>query len=356
MTNNKMGAFRNQLFIGLTMFGTLVGIGFASGKEIWYYFARFGNVAFPMIVLTGILFCGASYLFFSFGKRFQISTVQQCNGIIFGKFAIAGEIILVLSNLILLASMFAGANTLFEIIIPNMPYRLASIITGLVTFAVVCSGFKGITKANAIITPLLIMVVLIILVVSIFMGGSPLSTQQLSWGNFSWGLTYALLFVSSNMFFSGFIFARMGKEYSNKEILGGSIVGASFLVLSLIGTTMALFANPDMVNSDMPIITIAYSLNNIFAYCILGIVWLGLLTTAFALLYTVSNWLKTYLGSGAIVVLLTTIIALGMSGLGFASFVEYVYPAMGMLGVAFILFVIIAENKNRKLEKKTQIK
>ena len=334
------------------MFGTLVGVGFASGKEIWFYFARFGNIAFFMILLTGILFCFISYLFFSFGKRFQIESVQQWNRLIFGKFSIVGEGVLVLSNLVLLASMFAGADSLFAIIIPDIPYRLASIITGLITFAVVCLGFNGIKKANAIITPLLLIVVTIIVVVTFASGGSPFSTQAFTAENGVWGLIYSLLFVSSNMFFSGFIFARMGKEYSSKEVLGGSIIGSSFLVLSLLGITFTLFANPTLISSDMPLVTIAYSLNNFFAYFILIIVWLGLLTTAFTLLYTVTNWLRTFFGKSIFAILLSTIIALVMSGVGFSSFVQYVYPANGILGVIFIIMVAVVQIKNNKLLKK----
>lgn len=247
--------------------------------------------------------------------------------------------------------MFAGANSLFEIVLPNTPYRLASVISGLITFVVVCFGFKGITKANMFITPLLLLAVTVIVLYG-FISGVSVSNHPFTAGDCFGSMAYAVLFVSSNMFFSGFIFARMGRDFSQKEVLGGSAVGAICLILSLLGITITLFSYPSVIYSDMPLVAIAYSMNNVFAYFMLIIVWLGLLTTAFALLYTIANWLKTYTGKGVFAPLLATIIALILSGIGFASFVEYVYPVMGIMGMFFIGLVAHAQFKTRKKRKK----
>lgn len=330
------------------MFGTLVGAGFASGKEIWYYFGQFGNIAYLMILLTGLLFLGASYLFFKFGRDFQIKTVQECNTALFGKFSAISEIVLVFSNLVLLASMFAGADSLFGIIVPNLPYRIAGVVTAVLTFVVVCFGFKGITKTNMLIVPMLLLVVFVVLVSGFATGGSVKYSTNLQTLEIFKSLGFALLFVGSNMFFSGFIFARMGKDYSNKEILGGSIFGTVFLILGMLGITMALFANPTMTSSDMPIVAISASLNSVFGFVVLGIVWLGLITTAFALLYTISNWLKAYFGKSNLVTLLATILALLMSGIGFSSFVQIVYPLMGIFGFVYVISVFVCLKRAKK--------
>lgn len=349
---SKIKTFLNQLFIGFAMFGTLVGAGFASGKEVWVYFAQFGNSAYIVIFLTGLMFFGASYLFFKLGKNFQISTVQNCNSVLLGKFASVGEIILVFSNLVLLASMFAGADSLFGIFLPDLPYRFPAVITGIIVFVVVCFGFKKVAKCNVLVVPLLLLVVTVVLIVSLVGGNAVFNGNEMSFGSFFSGLFYAVLFVGSNMFLSGFIFSKLGKDYSDKEILGGSLIGSIFLTLSLVGMTMVLFSNPTLVNSDMPVVSIALSINNVFAYMVLLIVWFGLLTTSFALLYTVSNWLKTYFGSTVIVTLLASIVALLMSGIGFSYFVQFVYPAMGVFGLVYIILAVIAMKKSKSSKNK----
>ena len=345
-----------QILIGLMMFGTLVGAGFASGKEIWFYFAQFGNISFLMIALTGVLFFFFSLVFFKLGRKFQIDTVQKCNQIIFKRFAVVGEVVLVLSNLILLSSMFAGADSLFNLILPNLPYRLAAVLTSIITFFVVLFGLKGITRANVLIVPLLLAVVFVVLV-------SSFTSGETFWANFHLeasvlnAMLSALLFVSSNMFFSGFILAKMGKDLSSKEIVGGSFFGSLFLVISMIGITMAIYLNPSVIDSDMPIVAIASELNNVFAICVLIIVWLGLVTTAFALLYTISNWLKSYFGKSTLATFVATFIALCLSGFGFSSFVEVVYPIMGAFGFIYVILSLIAlkkVNKGKNTQKEKQ--
>ncbi|MBQ8762000.1 MAG: hypothetical protein IJZ26_01615, partial [Clostridia bacterium] len=98
--------FCNQVLIGSVLFGTLVGAGFASGKETWYYFASFGTMGYVSIGIAAITFFLCALLFMNFGRKMGIKSVQDMNKSMFGKGAILGEFALVFCNLILLASMF----------------------------------------------------------------------------------------------------------------------------------------------------------------------------------------------------------------------------------------------------------
>lgn len=174
-------------------------------------------------------------------------------------------------------------------------------------------------------------------------------------------LVFCVLFVSSNMFFAGFIFARLGREVNRTEAIGGSLIGAILLTLCLIGTTLAIFFNPETMTSDMPLVAIATKLSPGFSYFVLVVVWLGLATTSFALVYTISNWLKTYFGSAFLATLTTVSVALLVSGLGFASIVTYLYPVLGMLGLVFIGLamrvrtrLVIPPQSTKKLPKSSQ--
>ncbi|MBO5103214.1 MAG: hypothetical protein J6C13_03910, partial [Clostridia bacterium] len=100
----QKGVFSQSLMVGAVMFGSIVGAGFSSGKEEWFYFAQFGWVCFPLILLAGVLLFFLGYKFLEFGKRNGIESVQQMNGKIFGKWGIFAEIIFIFSNFILLSA------------------------------------------------------------------------------------------------------------------------------------------------------------------------------------------------------------------------------------------------------------
>ena len=344
---------KNSFLIGLMMFGTLVGAGFASGKEIWFYFARFGGVCYVMIFLTCVLFFLFSLLFFKFGKKFNITTVQKCNKVLFKKTSFLFEILFVFSNIILLSSMFAGADSLFKVFIPTLSYRVFGVLTALITILIVLTGFKGVKKTNVVVVPLLIIVVITILIFSFF------NCEKLNFcfeqNQIKSSLFYSVLYVGSNMFFAGFIFAKMGSEHTPKEVFWGSVIGSVLLFLSLLAICLILFLNPMSVSSDMPVVYVSATFNTALSIVVLVVVWLGLLTTAFALLFSISSWLETYFGEKAYMCLLSCIIALSLSGIGFAQFVKIVYPSMSIFGFLYIIMIIL-RLKNKNLNKNLCIK
>ena len=351
-----MTSIKNIFKIGFIMFGTLVGAGFASGKEIWVYFAKWGNISFLMIFLTAVLFFLCSLLFFYFGKKFQITTVQKSNMILFKKYSIFSEILMFVSNVLVLSSMFAGADSLFFSVFPNFEYRIMAVVSAIISLIVVCFGFSGVTKTNAILVPLLLLCIGTIFVYKFCDPSLVFQTFKSTKLQSGLGLLYALLFVCSNMFFSGFIFSKMGANHTKKELIFGGVVGSVLLFLSLISITALLFLCPDAVTYDMPIVFLGASLNGPFGYFVLFVVWLGLLSTAFALLFTTTNYLKSYFHGTFLPASMVCVVSLLLSGIGFSYFVSIVYPLMGALGflcvvrTGFVCF--FGKRKNTKLQKK----
>ena len=141
------------------IFGSIAGAGFASGKEIWFYFAGYGWICYPLVILTGVIFFLLSFLCLQFGKKFGIATVQNMNNTLFGKFAIVAEIIFVFANIILLGSMLAGADSLFNM--SNITtFRIGGVLTAILAILVVWLGFTQLVKINCVIVPAMLIVVL----------------------------------------------------------------------------------------------------------------------------------------------------------------------------------------------------
>lgn len=335
---------KNIFSIAILMFGTLVGAGFASGKEIWVYFAKWGNISFLMIFLTALMFFLCCLLFFKFGKMFSISSVQQSNSILFKRFSFLFEFLFIFSNVLLLSSMFAGADSLFLGVL-NINYRLFSVISALICVFVVSFGFSALSKTNAIIVPLLFVFIIVIFCFKIC-GEQILPFEKSLPNQVFGGLLYSVLFVCSNMFFSGFIFSKIGSVYSKKELTWGSVLGAVLLFLSLFLMTFLLLQSPESVSYDMPILYLATNISKGFGFFVLFVVWFGLLTTAFAILFTITNWLKSYVKNTFLCCFGASILALCLSGIGFSSFVLLVYPFIGALGFVYIIFVCFVTYKH----------
>ncbi len=344
----KKSVFGQSLVVGAVMFGSVVGAGFASGKEVWFYFAQFGWVCFPLILLAGFLLFALGYRFLEFGKRNGIESVQQMNQKLFGKCGKVGEIIFIISNIILLSAMFAGANSLFDIVLDTSLYRYASVFTAIIAILVSWMGFQKMVKVNLLVVPFLVVVIAIAFGFCLSNSNGfavPLvdGTDRL----FS-AVFFCVLYVCSNLYFAGFIFARLGREHSSRANLWGALLGAIFMVICLVGMVISIYLNPYSSMSDMPLVYISKSVSHTFGTATLLVVWLGILTTAVSLIYTISIWLKKYIKSYKISTVLVSILCLLISGLGFGVIVSYCYPVMGVFGILFMLRMVFYERKLRR--------
>lgn len=344
----KNSVFVQSLVVGAVMFGSIVGAGFASGKEVWFYFAQFGWVCFPLILVAGVLMFLLGYKFLEFGKTNGIESVQQINRKLFGRLGVAGEIIFIISNVILLSSMFAGASSLFDIVLSSPAYRYASIITAVCAVVISWLGFNKMVKVNMLIVPLLVFVVGVAFMYCIGSSENFFVPVVNDVERLITSVFLCILYVCSNLYFAGFIFARLGKEYTHKVNFYGALIGSVFLVLCLLCMVISIYLNPYSSMSDMPLVYIANSIGHVFGIVTLVVVWLGILTTAVSLVYTISAWLDKYKIPFKFASIFVCILALIISGLGFGTIVSYCYPVMGVFGVIFMLKMLQTSKKIKK--------
>lgn len=348
----KESVFVQSLVIGAVMFGSIVGAGFASGKEVWFYFAQFGWVCFPLILFAGLLLFFLGYKFLQFGKRNGIESVQQMNNRLFGKWGFLGEVVFIVSNIILLSSMFAGANSLFDIVLNTNAYRFASVLTAVIAIVVSWLGFNKMVKVNVLVVPLLMIVVFVAFLYCLTFSGDFVVPVSEGAEKMVSAVFLCILYVCSNLYFAGFIFARLGKNQSQKSLFFGAMIGAIFLVVCLLGMVISIYLNPYSSMSDMPLVYIANSVSHSFGIITLIVVWLGIATTAVSLVYTISVWLSKYINSIKICSMLVSLVCLIISGLGFGVIVSYCYPVMGVFGIFFMLRMLYCE---RKIKKRREI-
>lgn len=349
-------SFKQSILVGAVMFGSIVGAGFASGKEVWFYFAQFGWVCFPLILLAGLLLFGLGFIFLEFGKRNGIESVQQMNGKLFGKWGLIGEIIFIFSNFILLSSMFAGANSLFDIVVSQEIYRYASVVTAVVAVLVSWLGFNKMLKVNLLVVPAMVLIIAVAFIFCVINNSGFVIPATDGAEKAVSAIFFCVLYVCSNLFFAGFIFARLGNQHTKGVNMAGSAVGAGFMVLCLIGMVISIYLNPYSSMSDMPLVYIASSASHIFGILTLIVVWIGIATTAVSLVYTISTWLERYTHNFKLCSIIVCIICLIISGLGFGNIVSYCYPVLGVFGILFMIRMVWISRKERVLCNQNQQK
>ncbi|MGG3497515.1 hypothetical protein ABES08_17525 [Peribacillus simplex] len=95
--------------------GTVVGAGFATGKEIVEFFTRYGFYGFIGILIAGYIFIFTGTKIMLISARIRASSYEEFNEFLFGK-KIAGiiNIFFLIMLLGVTAVMISGSGAVFE--------------------------------------------------------------------------------------------------------------------------------------------------------------------------------------------------------------------------------------------------
>jgi uncharacterized membrane protein YkvI len=193
--NDKKRAIVN---IAFTYIGTVVGAGFASGKEIVEFFTRFGALGFFSILLTGLFFIIGGIKLMIISKRIHAKSYQDLNFYLFGPFF--GQIVNWLFLIILIGTtsvILSGAGAVFNEQL-GFSYYVGIGLTLILCFFVIIKGVKSIFVVNNFVVPMMITFSAILAFFSIdalqaLCSPSSFIVTPLQWEIFVTPFTYAAL-------------------------------------------------------------------------------------------------------------------------------------------------------------------
>ena len=322
----------NTFILSFGCFGAIVGAGFASGKEIWLYFARFGWIAYPILVISGVLFAFLIKFLLDLGKTNKIDSFTQMNKLVFKKYSWIGDIFFVISNIILLAAMFAGSGAIGKIILPQNAelFKISLIFLSLI---ISLFNFKKLMKLNALIVPLLL-----IMIIGAFLF-SPISSINFPIKMSLMPPIYALIYLCANVYLISFILLKLGFTYQKNHTKASIICACLFIIFSII-ISLSLHLNLSFCDFEMPLLAILSSLSDLFKIFASLVIAFSILTSAINIIFALSNWLTIFVKSRFICNLFLCLIGLILSNFGFTFIVNYLYFTIGIFGLVFILSAI----------------
>ena len=124
-----------------TFIGTLIGAGFASGKEIALFF---GDAGVPSVLLAGIACGSIAYPFMRIGA---LTGGHVAKGV-FHSHPEYAELVLRFVNFLVLATVLAAAEYLaYEL----FGFHGGAVVTGIAALIANSSGMRGIKAVNAVL-------------------------------------------------------------------------------------------------------------------------------------------------------------------------------------------------------------
>ncbi len=308
--------------VAMLIVGTMIGAGFASGREIVAFFGATPNMFIALI--TGVLVFGCSTLFLFVGRRVKKSEIGDVNGAVFGKFRPIADVLLLFNSMTVLGAMLAGTDSLAAEFIDIRP--LPSIVLGFLCAVIAVKGLNGVIKANAVLVPLMILVLGASCILAIEF---PFTPQTAAIKPYS-----VILYVAMNMLLGGGVLTTV-HNLSPREILLSSAVAAA-VIAGLLLLIMGALGSCNAAHAEMPMLLISLKSGKKMYFACLPIIVASVFTTMLSAFKSVYDYIRTFIKNKIISAGIVLVAGLIVGAFGFSNVVGKLYPIIGGIGIAYI--------------------
>ncbi|MBR6778843.1 MAG: hypothetical protein IKM43_01650 [Clostridia bacterium] len=342
-SGNKIWSTMVDYFLIL---GAIIGVGFASGKEICVFFFDFGGASLFGLVAFGLLYI---YLFFVIqyvSRKLELNSYDKFNAKMFGKLCKISNIVMLINFTITSAGMLAGADYLFQTFF-GVGYKIPSIILSILTFVLLLGGIDKIKIVANVIIPIMIAVIVINSIQNI----TPQNVNlNITAGNMHMAIYYGLLFGVNNFV------AAMPVLFETKQ----KSKTKAFVILSIciiILLNILVFAS-NHFTTDMPMFELSANVSPLFYYIYFATLVLALFSTLMICSYNMQKIVARDKKSkfiSAMIVLFNLL----LSNVGYAFIVKYLYVVSGIISGVYVIALImmmiinllIYKNKTKNTKK-----
>ena len=306
----------------------IIGVGFASGKEIYVFFFAFDGASIIGMLAFGLLYIYLFLIVDYVKKKLELNSYTEFNAIIFGSLCKLTNVIMVINFTITSAGMLAGADYLFQNFF-GIGYRIPSIILTIITLFILLGGIKKVKMIANILVPLMIAVIVINSIGNI----NPQNVNmQINVQSGFMALFYGILFGVNNFV------AALPVLFETRLKSKGKL----FVVLSIcliIFLNILVFAS-NQYSTDMPMFEVSSNISVWFYYIYFAALVCGLFSTLMICSFNTQSIIlkgKKSIFVSVVIVLLNLIV----SNLGYSFIVKYLYVVSGIISGIYLIVLLL---------------
>lgn len=326
--------------VAATYIGTIIGAGFASGQEILVFFTKYGEISYLVLLLVTPIFMYVGSKILILGRELEASSYGDMIKDVFGRLSPFINIYLFIAYMVISIAMFAGAGALF-----GKHNKIGVAITAILAAITIIIGMEGLLYANTIIIPLILIFDIIMFLYHIYTPASTMPNVEISAPSLFSCIRSGLMYTSYNAILCIGVLAPLGNTIKNTYMANcGGYMGGFLIGTMLIMSNYCLLVHvPDIYACEMPLLSIAKTINPLFGKLYTFILWGAIFTTLIANLFSITSIIENRLPShlqNIALIFMVLVLAL-LSAFGFSNIVSILYPILGIMGSIFLLYIVI---------------
>lgn len=349
----------NFIKVALMYVGTIIGAGFASGREIWQFFGVFGIFGKIGVFIVGLLLVSFGMITCYLGRK--LNTGDMGKIIVPGGNTtltnLVGYFMAFIIYTVIITMSAAGGSFVYQ------QFGVAKAIGGLIivvmVIATVLGDFQRVSGVFSFMMPLLFSIVVLgsILVINlplqpytlehVTIEPSPMAPQ--------WFFS-ALVYVAYNIIGTIPVMAETAvKAKDTKTALRGAALGGFMLMTMALVLIFALQREPEFSHSfDLPMLAYSTRISSAFNLIYGIVLFLAIYSAATSTFYGYSTKIKDTPRKKYILII-TAMIGYFFGLVGFKKIVAYIFPIEGYIGFLIIILLIINFFYVRSLDKKGKL-
>ncbi len=329
--------------------GTIIGAGFASGKEIYLFFNTYKEKGILGIIIASVVTGIIIYKVLMQIRNIEANNYKDYLNQMKIKPAIK-DVLNIIINIFLLMSfyiMIAGFCAYFQQEF-NIPTILVGTVVSLACYITFMNHIEGVTKINTILIPFLI---LMIVLIGIKVGGTNFIdiTSEINTKT-NWILS-SLEYASYNSILLIPMLIGLKKYTHQKEKSVAIISSGIFAVLAVILYKILQIGGGAIQNVELPLIYIVNKFGNVYKYIygivIVSAIYTSAIAAGYGFVENCSKSKKTYKK----ICIFLCITAIPVSRLGFSYLVTLLYPVFGVLGLIQVIYIVFIHKRVEKNSK-----
>ncbi|KGX93686.1 membrane protein [Pontibacillus halophilus JSM 076056 = DSM 19796] len=322
--------------------GTMIGAGYASGRELWQFFGYESGLA---ILIFTVLFTLCTFTILSISYHSQSKHYLPVLRTIVGKrLSVVYDGMIVLYLFTTTVVMLAGSGATLQAF--HQPYWFGIVLIVVPLVLVFSRDINGVLSLNTYILPLLIVGLLYVLIH--FTLNQSLGLYSQFQGSENW--TAAFPFTALNILPLIAVIGAVGNEMKSKGEVWISAIGSGVILgsISLIYNNSLIEIADDILVYEIPLFAILkhYS-HQMFAF-ISMLLWIAIFTTAASGVLGLVTRFRSYFNLPLwVLASITLILMIPLTGIGFSTLIEYLYPLYGLLNLYVLSAILIYPFANR---------
>ncbi|KKB39167.1 YkvI family membrane protein [Bacillus thermotolerans] len=337
-----MKAWIGACQIAAVYIGTIIGAGFATGKEILQFFSRFGSYGLLAIIVSGCLFILLGMKMMLKAAELEAKSFEEFNAFLFGRrFGTAATVVQFFMLIGVTGVMLSGAGALFNERL-GLPANAGILITIAAGLLIMGRGLTGLLAVNVFVVPMMVIFHLYTAGVAIGSDDFFMNVMKAGESGEAWEVWSApFSYTAFNLTLAQAVLVPLAFEIKEKDIIRkGAFLGGAGLTFLLVASHISLVQLDGAADYNIPMAQVVEQFSAplyvLYVFLIYGEIFTSIIGNAYGL----KQQMQTYLSWPPVLLFLLIFAACFLlSQVSYGTLLGWLYPLFGLISLLFFIFL-----------------